>query len=157
MSPGTSSRAGMTCQLESRRTRALTCKRLPQRLNDAGGAVLLHKAQHGVDNQQRADHGEIGVIPEHGRQHHDQFEHPRRNSPEFSEEFEDRMLLFFGHLVVAVLLAANVHLRAREPGVRVHMERRERVGNRRGGDVRGFGGCRLRGHRLRFGFILGFP
>ena len=27
MSPGTSSRAGMTCQLESRRTRALTCNR----------------------------------------------------------------------------------------------------------------------------------
>lgn len=27
MSPGTSSRAGITCQLDSRRTRALTCKR----------------------------------------------------------------------------------------------------------------------------------
>ena len=65
------------------------------------------------------------------------------------------MPLFFGHFVVAVLLAAYVHLRAREPGVRVHVERRERVGNRRGGDVRGFGVCRLRGHRLRFGFFRG--
>jgi hypothetical protein len=48
---------------------------------------------------------------------------------------------FFGHFVVAVLLPADVHLRVREPGVGVHLERRERVGNRRGGDVRGLGVC----------------
>ena len=34
----------------------------PQCLNDAGGPALLHKAQHGVDNQQRAHHGEVRDI-----------------------------------------------------------------------------------------------
>ena len=52
------------------------------------------------------------------------------------KELEDRVALFFGHFVVAVLLPAGVHLRVREPGLGVDMERRERVGNRRGGDVR---------------------
>lgn len=46
-------------------------------------------------------------------------------------------------------------LRVREPGVGVHVERRERVGNRRGGDVRGLGVCWLRGRRLGFGLIWG--
>src|ERR1039458_8304278 len=111
MSPGTNSRAGTTCQLESRRTRALTCNRFrrvsdrkfhvrrddvagshandvagdqlpggndlpagiapdartdlqsfPQGFNDTGGPALLHKAQHGVDHQQRAHHNEIGEV-----------------------------------------------------------------------------------------------
>ena len=57
-----------------------------QRLHHAGGAALLRKAQHRVDDQQRAHHGEIGIFSEHGRQHHDQFEHPRRDAPEFLEE-----------------------------------------------------------------------
>ena len=81
------------------------------------------------------------------------FKHPRRDSPEFPEEFEDRMPFLFGHFVVAVLLTADVHLRVRQPAVGVDMERRERVGNRRGGDVRGRGVCRLRGRRPGFGFI----
>jgi hypothetical protein len=70
--------------------------------------------------------------------------------PQNSEELEHRVPLFFGHFVVAVLLPAAVHLRVRDPGVRVHVESRERVGNRRGGDVRGVGGGWLR--RLRLGF-----
>ena len=45
------------------------------------------------------------------------------------------MPFLFGHFVVAVLLPAGVHLRAREPCLGVHVERRERVGNRRGCDV----------------------
>ncbi len=35
---------------------------LPQCFNDTGGPVLLHKAQHGIDNQQRAHHSEVGDI-----------------------------------------------------------------------------------------------
>ena len=103
--------------------------------------MLLHEAQHGVDDQQRAHHGEIRVFPEHGRQDHDQLEHPRRQAPELAEKHEDRVPFLFGHFVVAVLLPAGVHLRVREPGLGVHVERRERVGNRRGCDVRGLGGC----------------
>src|ERR1035441_6306 len=44
-------------------------------------------------------------------------------------------------------------LGVREPCLGVHMEHGERVGNRRGGDVRGLAVCRLRGHRLGFGLI----
>ena len=56
------------------------------------------------------------------------------------------MLLFYGHFVVAMLLPAGVNRRGSEPGVGVNVERSERVGNRRGGDVRGvafagFGGA----------------
>ncbi len=39
------------------------------------------------------------------------------------------MPLSLGHLVVAVLLSAGVHLTVREPCLGVHLERRERVGN----------------------------
>ena len=49
----------------------------PQRLDDAGGPMFLRKAQHGIDDQQCAHHGEIGVFPEDSRQNHDQLEHPR--------------------------------------------------------------------------------
>jgi len=38
----------------------------------------------------------------------------------------------FGHFVVALLLPTGVHLRAREPCLGVHMERRERAGDRQG-------------------------
>jgi hypothetical protein len=50
------------------------------------------------------------------------------------------MLLSFGHFVVAVLLQAGVHLRAREPCFWIDMERCERVGDRNGGDVLGLSG-----------------
>ena len=43
--------------------------------------------------------------------------------------------LLFGHFVVAVLLPADVHFGMRESDIGVDMERRERVRNRRGGDV----------------------
>jgi hypothetical protein len=45
------------------------------------------------------------------------------------------MPLLFGHFVVAVLLSASGHLSVREPCLGVHLERRERIGNRRGRDV----------------------
>ena len=41
--------------------------------------------------------------------------------------------------LAAMLLPANVHLGVREPGVRVDLEHREGVGDRREGDVRGLG------------------
>ena len=46
------------------------------------------------------------------------------------------MPLLLGYFVVTMLLTASVHLRARETSIWVHVERRERVGNRRSGDVR---------------------
>ena len=98
----------------------------PQCLDDTGGPALLHEAQHGVDHQQRAHHDEVRVFSEHGGQNHDQLEHPRRDSPEFPEELEDRVPFLLGHFVVAVLLPADVHLRASP----CRLLSRERVGNR---------------------------
>ena len=57
------------------------------------------------------------------------------------------------HLVVAVLLTADIHFCFCQPGVGIDMESRKRVRNRRGGDVRGFSVGRLRGRRPGFGFI----
>ena len=54
----------------------------PQCLHHARGTPLLCKAQNGVDNQQYAHDGEIGVMPQHERQKHDRLEHPRRQAPE---------------------------------------------------------------------------
>src|SRR5579863_4711781 len=55
------------------------------------------------------------------------------------------MALCFGNFVVAMFLPADVHFRLRESGVGVDVEHRERVGNRRGGNVRGPRACRLGG------------
>ncbi len=86
MSPGTSSRAGMTCHFRIAPDAGADLQPFPQCLNDTGRSLLLHEAQHRIDNQQRAHHREIREFLEHRRQHHDQFEHPRRNAPEFLEE-----------------------------------------------------------------------
>ena len=51
-----------------------------------------------------------------------------------------------------VLLAADVRLGVREPGVGVDMDRGKRVGNRRSGDVGGLAVCRLLGCLLGSGF-----
>jgi hypothetical protein len=104
----------------------------PQRLDNARRPALLREAQHGVDDEQCAHHGKIGEFVQHGGEHHDQLEHPRRQAPEFSEEREDRMPFLFGHLVVAVLLDTGCGVRASEARLGVHAERREGVGNRQG-------------------------
>ena len=65
------------------------------------------------------------------------------------------MALCFGHFVVAVLFPTDVHLCMGKPGLGIDFERRERVGNRRGGDFRGLGLVWLRGCRLALGFICG--
>src|SRR5579859_3931941 len=65
------------------------------------------------------------------------------------------MLFFFDHFVIAVFRATCVHFRVRQSDFRVHTERRERVGNRRGGDVRRLGVGWFRGRRLGFGFTRG--
>lgn len=65
------------------------------------------------------------------------------------------MALLLSHFVVAVLLAADVHLRMRQPGLGVNFQRRKRIGNRRQSDVRGLGVCGLFGWRPGSGFICG--
>ena len=75
-------------------------------------------------------------MSQHERQKHDQFKHPRGQSPEFSEELEDRVFFLLGDLVVAVFFPSGIYLTMCEPCRRVHLERRKCVGQRCGGDLR---------------------
>ena len=86
------------------------------------------------------------------------------------EELSNRVPSFHGHFVEAVLLPEGLHLGAPKPGVWVHVERGECVGDRCLGDVRGTGvywslahsrfhpASRLRidrNSRRRFALVLG--
>ncbi|OIQ76994.1 hypothetical protein GALL_413190 [mine drainage metagenome] len=131
----------------------------PQGFDDAGGAAFLHEAQYGIDEQQGADHSQVRVLPQGRRQCHDQFQHPGRNAPELAEELAHRVFFLFGHFVVAVLLAADIHLSVRESGVGIDVKRRQGVGERSGGDVWRLGVSRLRGGGrglVGSGFHVGF-
>src|ERR1019366_483411 len=99
----------------------------PQRLDDAGGAALLQETQNGVDDEQRAHEDHVRILSEHCGKHHDQLEHPRRESPELAKEAEERVLLLLRHFVVATLRAAALHVGAREPRVGIHVHRHGRV------------------------------
>ena len=88
--------------------------------------MFLPETQGGVDEQQGAHHDEIGVFAEHGGQHHDQFEHPRRYAPELAEKFAEGVILFFGHFIETVLLPAEIHLCQRESGFGIDRKGRER-------------------------------
>ena len=132
MSPGTRSRAAITCQLASRSTPRTDPHPAPQRLDDARCPALLRSAYHGVDNKQCAHHGEIREFLLYNREHHDQLEHPRRQAPKFCEELEDQVSFLFGHLVIAVLLQTDGGVGASETCLEVHVQRREGVGNRQG-------------------------
>ena len=62
MSPGTRSRAAITCQLALRSTPRTDPHLAPQRLDDARCPALLRSAYHGVDDKQCAHQGEIREI-----------------------------------------------------------------------------------------------
>jgi hypothetical protein len=59
----------------------------------------------------------------------------QRHCPHGSFHHPKALPILFDHFIVAVLLPAGVRLSARETRLRVHMERRERVGHRHGCDV----------------------
>ena len=141
MSPGTSSRAGMTCQFEFAPHARADLQSSPQRFDNAGGAALLRETQNGIDDQERTHHREIGKFPQNQRQHHNHFEHPRRQAPELREKCADWMPFLHGHFIVAVRLLTRGRLCARKPGLGVHIERREGVGYRGGRDVRCLNVC----------------
>ena len=102
--------------------------------------MLLREAQHGVDDQKRADDREVGVFPQRRRQHHDELEHPRRDAPELADEHEQRVGPFLGDLVEAFGPPACLHVRAKEPSLRIGEQRCERL-------FRGYG-VALRGRPL---------
>ena len=136
ISPGTSSRAGMTCQFESRRTRALTCNRRRNVSTTPAARRSCAKLNMALTTRSALTTAKSEYFRKNQRQHHDQFEHPRRQAPELREKCEDRMPFLHGHFIVAVRLLTGGRLRARKPRLGVHMERREGVGYGRGRDVR---------------------
>ena len=140
MSPGTSSRAGMTCQLESRRTRALTCNRRRNVSTTPAARRSCAKLNTALTTRSALTTARSEYFPSTADRTMISSSIHADRPQNFAEKCEDRVPLLHGHFIVAVLLPTDVHLRAREPCLGVHMERRERVGNGRGCDVRCLGG-----------------
>jgi hypothetical protein len=84
--------------------------------------------------RQRAGRLRLAPAPQAGEQ---SIGHPRRTGADAAPD-----------------LPAGVHFGTRKPGLGIGFKHRERVGNRREGDVRGLGVSWLREHGLGFGFIL---
>ena len=99
-----------TFQFASRRTRALTCSRLAQSLDNSSRPTLLRKTQNRINEEQRAHHGQIREFMQDSRQHHDELKHPGRQTPELRKELENRMLLLLYDFVKAVLCATRLYL-----------------------------------------------
>jgi hypothetical protein len=59
----------------------------------------LHKPQHRVENQQRANDNQTGVFCFNRRQNHKQFQHSRRNPPELAQQLAQAVLFGRGDLV----------------------------------------------------------
>jgi len=64
---------------------------------------FLPRIDHGVGNQQKKDDEEIRPVPDHARQYHGHFDHPRDGAPEIGEEFQKRIGFLFLDLVRPVL------------------------------------------------------
>ena len=65
--------------------------------------TLFPEADHGVGHEQHEDDTEIWPVPDHARQNHRHFDHPRDGTPEVGEEFQQRIGLLLLDLVGAVL------------------------------------------------------
>ena len=142
MSPGTSSRAGTTCQSQSRRTRALTCKRRRSVSTTPAARCSCAKLRTALTTRSAPTTARSEYFPSNSRQDHDQFEHPRRQAPEFSEECEDRMPFCTATSLEPCCLPPGLDLRMREACLGARREGGEGVGNGRGCDVRRLGcGC----------------
>ena len=153
MSPGTSSRPGVTRQpthagrvrRPAERAAAFRRRRQPALLRKARQASTTNSAVTTARSE----------LTEDSRQDHDQLEHPRRQPPEFRQELEDRMPLLHSHFIEAVLLAADVHLRTRKSRLRIYLQRRERIGDRFGCYVGHLGSYWRHARSLLFGIDRG--
>ena len=89
---------------------------LAQESQSAIGLIFLDKTQDGIEQQQDADDDGFVPLVNHDLQHDGGFEHPGNGRPEFGEEREQRMALFFLHPVLAELAKAVLRLGGCEPG-----------------------------------------
>ena len=65
--------------------------------------AFFPESDHGVGNKQNEDDEKIRPVPDHARQNHRHFDHPRDGTPEIGEEFQQRIGLLFFNLVGPIL------------------------------------------------------
>ena len=65
--------------------------------------AFFPESDHGVGDKQKEDDEKIRPVPDHARQNHRHFDHPRDGTPKIGQEFEERIGLFFFNLVRPVL------------------------------------------------------
>ncbi len=144
MSPGRSSREGITPHFESRRTRAPTCRRLLSASTTPAArcacvklitALITRRAETTARSEYFRSTAESTMMSSS----------IQADTPQNSLRNLRRGMLPLGrHLVVPVLPAQALDVRPREPGVRVRMERGKRVRDRHAADVGGLRGPRGR-------------
>lgn len=111
----------MTCQFVASDARP-DLQPSPQCLDDTDRSPLLPEAQHGIDHQQRAHHGDVRVLPQHRRQHHDQLGHPSGELRELLREVTQQMRLAFEDFVGPASKDSRGGLGLRESGLEVGAE-----------------------------------
>ena len=75
----------------------------PQRGNFVARLMFLPKCDQSVGEKQKQNDEEIQPVPDHARQNHRRFDHPRDGTPEIAEELEEYVGFLFRDLVRPVL------------------------------------------------------
>ena len=101
-SPGTNSRAGGVIHFPSRFTRALIAS-WPSGQRWRCRLTFFPESDHGVGNKQKEDDKKIRPVPDHARENHRHFDHPRNGTPKIGEEFQERIGFLFFNLVRPIL------------------------------------------------------
>ena len=65
--------------------------------------AFFPESDHGVGNKQKEDDEKIRPVPDHARQNHRRFDHPRDGTPKIGEEFQERIGFLFFNLVRPIL------------------------------------------------------
>ena len=74
---------------------------------DEYGLVFLPEADHGVEDQQDQDDGQVHPMADQRRKDGGHLDHPGDWPPEIAEEFEQGAFPFLGQRIWAVLLKAS--------------------------------------------------
>jgi hypothetical protein len=67
------------------------------------GLVFFPESDHGVGKKQKQDDEKIRPVPDHARQNHRPFDHPRDGTPKIGEESQIRIGFLFFNLVRPIL------------------------------------------------------
>jgi hypothetical protein len=102
-SPGTNSRATGVIRFPSRFTQALIAGLAFRAATALPGLAFFSESDHGVGNKQKEDDQKIRLVPDHARQNHRPFDHPRDEPSKIGEEFQERIGCLFFDLVRPIL------------------------------------------------------